>query len=138
MKALLYALLPLLIFTATDYNSSPEKELHKQLIGKWRFASKTGGTNGLPEALKLSTVNSIEFKSGGKYVRYTNGEPMYQGNYKLSKAKCINTGKLNNSILFDPRVNSSETGSILTITGDSLLLADNVEGGYTKGYTREN
>jgi hypothetical protein len=139
MKLLIYAALTVLGLTSAALkNTLPGKELEKQLIGKWKYTGQSGGTTGRSESAKPTKVSTIEFKEGGKYVRYTNGEPMFQGRYQLSKAKSIHTGKVDNAIIFDPKVNSAETGNILTITGDTLLLADNFSDGYTAGYVRIN
>jgi hypothetical protein len=139
MKTLIFSFLTLFIFTSADYQSHfQEKELQKKLLGRWKLTSKSGGIAGKSVAAKESVVNIIEFKKGGKYVRYTNGEPMYQGNYQLSKAKSIYTGKDDNAIRFDPEVDSQETGNIVTIDNDILLLADNFNDGFTAEYIKIN
>jgi hypothetical protein len=139
MKAPIFLVITVLFFTSAAFKTvSPQKELEKQLVGKWKYTGQSGGLAGRPEPSKPKTVSIIEFKKGGKYVRYTNGEPMFQGNYHLGKAKSIYTGKVDNAIRFDPKVNSSETGEILTITGDTLFLAENFNDGYTAGYVRIN
>ncbi|MEJ7557369.1 MAG: hypothetical protein WKF66_03605 [Pedobacter sp.] len=137
MKALVYAALTLLLFTSEAATKNVTgNELDKQLIGRWKYTGQSGGSAGRTETAKHNMVSVIEFIKGGKYVRYTNGEPMFQGVYALCKAKSIYTGKIDNAIKFDPKVNSTETGNILTITGDTLLLADNINDGYTAGYLR--
>ncbi|MFP5080580.1 hypothetical protein [Pedobacter sp. JCM 36344] len=139
MKSLTLALATLLFFTsAACKKNSPEKELEKKLIGKWKFTGRTGGLAGSSEPAKPPVKNSIEFKKGGKYIRYTNDEPMFQGDYKLSKAKSIYTGKVDNTIRFDPKIDSPETGKILSIIGDTLAISDNFNDGYTAGYVRIN
>jgi hypothetical protein len=123
MKSLLYTMLAIVFLTSTAGKiTSSDKGLEKQLLGKWQYTGQTGGFAGSTE--------------DGKYVRYKNGEPMYQGNYELCKAKSIHTGKIDNAIRFDPRVDANETGNILTIEGDTLILADNINDGYTIGYKR--
>ena len=137
MKSLLYTLLAIVFITSTaGKTTSSDKGLEKQLLGKWQFTGQSGGFTGGTEPAKSNSVRIIEFKRDGKYVRYKNGEPMYQGNYELCKAKSIYTGKIENAIRFDPKVDATETGNILTIGGDSLILADNFNDGYTIGYKR--
>jgi hypothetical protein len=137
MKSLLYTMLAIVFLTSTAGKiTSSDKGLEKQLLGKWQYTGQTGGFAGSTEPQKSNSVKVIEFKKDGKYVRYKNGEPMYQGNYELCKAKSIHTGKIDNAIWFDPRVDANETGNILTIEGDTLILADNINDGYTIGYKR--
>lgn len=137
MKSLLYAMLAIVFFTsAAGKKNTPEKGLEKQLLGKWQFTGQSGGFAGSTEPAKSNSIKVIEFKKDGKYVRYKNGEPMYQGTYELCKAKSIHTGKVDNAIRFDLRVDANESGNILTIDGDTLILADNFNDGYTIGYKR--
>jgi hypothetical protein len=139
MKAILYALIPLLLFAnANPAKISPDKEFQKRLIGKWKFTGHSGGTTGESSPAKENTVNVIEFRVGGKYVRYTNGEPMFQGDYQLSKTKSIFTGKVDNAIIFDPKLDSANALDILTINGDTLVLAKNSNDGYISGYIKIN
>jgi len=137
MKSLLYILLAIVFLTSTAGKmTSSDKGLEKQLLGKWQFTGQSGGFAGATETAKSNSVRIIEFKKDGKYVRYKNGEPMYQGNYQLCKEKSIHTGKVDNAIRFDPKVDATESGNILTIDGDILILADNFNDGYTIGYKR--
>ena len=139
MKVLTYAITVILFFTSAAYPTHfPDRTLEKQIIGKWKFTGQTGGFIGKSEPANPTVTNIIEFKKGGKYVRYTNGEPMFQGDYELIKAKSIYSGKADNAIRFDPKVDSPLTGDIVTLQGDTLRLADNFNDGYTSGYVRIN
>jgi hypothetical protein len=139
MKPLMIALLTLFFSSsAVLKNNASQKELEKQLIGKWKFTGQKAGFSDHSKSKNTSLVNVIEFKKGGKYVRYKNDEPMYQGNYKLCRTKSIFSGKVDNAICFDVKVNVPQKEEMITLVADKLVLKDNVDDGYTSDYTRLN
>lgn len=137
MKVLTFLLAAMLLLTsATCKKQSSETSFKGHLIGKWKFTGSTGGFAGKSIPADHSASKIIEFKTGGRYVKYVNGEPDMQGNYDIVTIKSIYSGVNENAIRFDPSVNDQKAAYVATITGDELMLADNFYDGFTNGYER--
>lgn len=133
---LVFAMLAAFILLTSATFKKPETNFHHKLLGKWKHTVTSGGYAGQTKPANSNVLNVIEFKKGGKYVRYVNNEPDIQGTYEVVKAKSIYSGKEEYAIQFDPAARDAKKGMIATIDGNKLRLADNFHDGFTSGYEK--
>lgn len=137
MKGIFYSLVAILLFTsATCRKVQPDTLLKKQLIGSWQYIGKSGGYAGKSEKADPSSNYTLEFKSRQKYLQKTNGQVSQQGTYELYKLKSIYSGKEDNAIRFNSASAHSNKHSIITLEGDTLIIAENVYDGFKIKYIK--
>lgn len=137
MKAIFYSLVAVILFSAaTCRKSQPNASLESQLIGAWKYIGKSGGYAGKSEKADPAMNYVLEFKNGFRYLQKTNDQVSHQGTYELYKLKSIYSGKEDNAIRFDSSSTVPGKNSIISITGDTLTIADNVYDGFKMEYVR--
>jgi len=137
MKGIFYSLLAIVLFSsATCRKVQQDTLLKKQLIGLWKYTGKSVGYAGKSEKADPSVNYILEFKSGQKYLQKTNGQVSQQGTYELYKLKSIYSGKEDNAIRFNSASAHSNKNSIVTLEGDTLIIAENVYDGFKMKYIR--
>ncbi|SHE41693.1 hypothetical protein [Pedobacter caeni] len=137
MKAIFYSLMAILLFSsATCRKVQSGSPLDKQLIGAWKYTKKSGGYAGKSENADPAMNLILEFKSGFKYIKKTNGQVSEQGSYELYQTKSIYSGKEDHAIRFSSTSDHPDKNSIISLRNDTLILADNVYDGFSVEYIR--
>jgi hypothetical protein len=137
MKTTIFTLLAfMLLSSSTCKKDLQTPDIQKQLVGKWRYTSQTGGFAGKTQKADPAVVTILELKKDNTFLRSENDQVKLQGAYTLTRLKSIYSGQEENALQFDAAADPHNKGSIITLKNDSLTLADNVYDGFTVHYVR--
>lgn len=122
-----------LVFSSCYDVTGPEEE--KLLPGSWLLTRISGGFAGTTTDISPEEGRKVVFTEGGSVSYYLKGALVSSTTFVLKKGKSIYSSEEKNFIHFAD--NPEMPMVILSISRDTLQLADNVYDGFSYTYLRE-
>lgn len=136
MKSFLLLAGAVLVFSGCKKTPVAQQELEDKLLGKWQFRGAEGGLTGKYEVVRPDVNFVLEFNPKYHFVKTLNGKVTEEGPYDLITTKSIHTGKDDNAIRFNVTDTTPYNGEIISISNDTLSIANNTYDGYGATYVR--
>lgn len=104
----------------------------QELIGKWEIRSTSGGLAGSTNTYPAGNGHVILFNADNTYKSYQKDSLTDEGTYEIIKNSINFAGELNDGIYF----NHARPGTIIKLSGNSLLLDDPFPDGIASSYIK--
>lgn len=109
-----------------------KQDLSEELVGEWRWIASVGGFAGLRITPETSQeTQTLKFSKKGEYRTYKNDSLVAEGSYEIVRGKTIFSEDEKDLLVRPDRLKQ-----VISITGDTLRLQDNLYDGFGHTYVR--